>query len=330
MYFPHTKVQNLISIIKYTPDYKSRWDRFVASLIGSKHKGVKNTSFLFSRAFMEYHGDRFEDHSLLFFKDEKVIAVLPANRKGVTLFSHQGLTYGALVLEKGIAFSEAKQLVEALLQYLKTEGFQHFQIKLIPQFYMQQPAYELEHLLQEAGAQVVQSHLNFGIDYNRPYFIHATKERRARQALERGLRYGEADFAGFWNAVLKPRLSLKFDAEPVHSLAEIELLKKQFPYHIKQINCYQGETLLAGITLFLTEDVVKSQYGATTPEGEKLRVMDFLFVNLIQDYKDAGYRFFDMGTVQGGRDEDYNFGLIKQKEELGAQVYLQHTLKLDL
>ncbi|WP_442845336.1 GNAT family N-acetyltransferase [Leeuwenhoekiella sp. H156] len=320
----------MISVTKYTPDYKSRWDRFVTSLMGSKNKGVKNTSFLFSRAFIAYHGERFEDHSLLFFKDEKVIAVLPANREGANLYSHQGLTYGALVLEKGIAFAETKQVVEALLQYLKTERFQHFQIKFIPQFYIQQPAYELEHLLLEAGAQVVRSQLNFGIDYNRPYFIHATKERRARQAEDRGLRYAEADFAGFWNGVLKPRLAAKFDTEPVHSLGEIELLQKQFPYNIKQINCYQGETLLAGVTLFLTEDVVKSQYGATTPEGEKLRAMDFLFVNLIQDYKDAGYRFFDMGTVQGSRDEAYNFGLIKQKEELGAQVYLQHTLKLDL
>ncbi|PHR95042.1 MAG: FemAB family protein [Leeuwenhoekiella sp.] len=320
----------MINVTKYTPDYKSRWDRFVASLMGSKDKGVKNTSFLFSRAFIAYHGERFEDNSLLFFKDEKVIAVLPANREGANLYSHQGLTYGALILEKGIAFGEVKQVVDALLQYLKTEGFQQLQIKLIPQFYMQQPAYELEHLLLEAGAQVVRSQLNFGIDYNRPFFIHNTKERRARQAEDRGLRYAEADFAGFWNGVLKPRLATKFDTEPVHSLDEIELLKKQFPYNIKQINCYQGETLLAGVTLFLNEDVVKSQYGATTPEGQKLRAMDFLFVNLIQDYKDAGYRFFDMGTVQGGRDEDYNFGLIKQKEELGAQVYLQRTLKLDL
>tara|TARA_B100001146_G_scaffold225198_1_gene247706 strand:+ start:29183 stop:30145 length:963 start_codon:yes stop_codon:yes gene_type:complete len=320
----------VITVTPYHSDYKSRWDRFVASLIGSEDKGVKNTSFLFSRAFIEYHRDRFEDHSLLFLKDENVIGVLPANRSENTFYSHQGLTYGALVLEKSIAFAEAKQVVEVLFQYLKTEGFHRFQIKLLPQFYMQQPAYELEHLLLEAGAQVVKSQLNFGIDYKRPYFIHSTKERRARQASERGLRYEEAGFSEFWNEVLKPRLSDKFDSEPVHSLAEITQLQKQFPYNIKHINCYQGEILLAGVTLFLTEDVVKSQYGATTAEGEKLRAMDFLFVNLIQDYKDAGYRFFDMGTVKGGQEEAYNYGLIKQKEELGARAYLQNTLKLDL
>ena len=318
------------TIQKYNPDYKSRWERFVASLLGSEDKGVKNTSFLFSRGFIEYHADRFDDYGLLVLKDEKVVAVLPAHRSGSVLYSHQGLTYGTLVLQKRVAFAEAQHLINTLLDYLKAEGFTALELKMLPQFYMQQPAYELEHVLTEAGAQVMRSQLNFGIDYNRPFFIHSTKERRARQAAERGLRYAEADFDAFWNTVLKPRLSDKFDAEPVHSLQEITQLKKQFKYNIKQINCYQGETLLAGVTLFLTEDVVKSQYGATTPEGEKLRAMDFLFVNLIQEYKAAGYRFFDMGTVHGGRDEGYNYGLIKQKEELGAQVYLQKTLKLEL
>ncbi len=320
----------MITVKPYNPDYKSRWDRFIASLIGSQNLGAKNTSFLFSQAFLAYHGDRFIDHSLLFLKDEKVIATLAANRVGDQLYSHQGLTYGALVLEKGIGFKDAKDIVDAFLVYLKSEGFRGFEIKLLPQFYMQQPAYEFEHLLLEAGAKMVKSQLNFAIDYSRPYFIHPTKARRARQAEERGLRYEETGFDAFWNDVLTPRLSDKFDAEPVHSLDEIKLLHKQFPYNIKQVNCYNGDQLLAGVTLFLTEDVVKSQYGATTTEGEKFRAMDYLFVNLIQDYKDSGFRFFDMGTVQGGKSSLYNFGLIKQKEELGAQAYLQNTLKLDL
>ena len=43
---------------------------------------------------MDYHKDRFEDYSLMVFKDEKLVAVLPANRVEDKLFSHQGLTYG--------------------------------------------------------------------------------------------------------------------------------------------------------------------------------------------------------------------------------------------
>jgi uncharacterized protein (DUF486 family) len=44
--------------------------------------------------------DRFQDYSLLIFEEDKLIAVLPANRVGETVYSHQGLTYGGLVYKK--------------------------------------------------------------------------------------------------------------------------------------------------------------------------------------------------------------------------------------
>ena len=60
----------------------------------------KNSTFLFQRDFMDYHSDRFMDHSLLVFKDEKLIAVLPGNQVDNTVYSHQGLTYGGLIVHK--------------------------------------------------------------------------------------------------------------------------------------------------------------------------------------------------------------------------------------
>ena len=41
---------------------------------------AKNTTFLFNRNFMDYHKERFIDHSLLIYNDiEKLIACFPAN-----------------------------------------------------------------------------------------------------------------------------------------------------------------------------------------------------------------------------------------------------------
>jgi hypothetical protein len=56
--------------------------------------------FPFYRDFMEYHEERFQDYSLLIFEEDKLIAVLPANRVGDTVYSHQGLTYGDLFIIK--------------------------------------------------------------------------------------------------------------------------------------------------------------------------------------------------------------------------------------
>ena len=45
-------------------------------------KVSKNGTFLFLRAYMDYHSDRFHDHSLMFHNEKgKLIAVLPANIK---------------------------------------------------------------------------------------------------------------------------------------------------------------------------------------------------------------------------------------------------------
>ena len=48
---------------------------------------------------MDYHNDRFKDHSLMVFKDDKLIALLPANIVDFNLRSHQGLTYGGFLLQ---------------------------------------------------------------------------------------------------------------------------------------------------------------------------------------------------------------------------------------
>ena len=62
----------MISICRYTQDKHSEWDDFV--------KVSKNGTFLFLRAYMDYHSDRFHDHSLMFHNEKgKLIAVLPAN-----------------------------------------------------------------------------------------------------------------------------------------------------------------------------------------------------------------------------------------------------------
>jgi hypothetical protein len=73
------------TIQRYTPALRDTWDAFISA--------SRNGTFLLQRGFMDYHADRFTDHSLLFFRDEKLIALLPAEEREGTLTSHGGLTY---------------------------------------------------------------------------------------------------------------------------------------------------------------------------------------------------------------------------------------------
>lgn len=125
------------------------------------------------------------------------------------------------------------------------------------------------------------------------------------------------NFSLFWNKVLIPRLAEKYNAAPVHSLDEINYLHGKFPENILQYNVFYEGEIVAGITLFDFGTVVKSQYGATTKTGETIRALDYLYINLINQYKGKAL-FFDMGTVK-----NENTGLAMQKEELGCSLYVQ-------
>ena len=299
---------------QYTDSHYNLWNDFI--------QRSKNGTFLFHRDFMEYHSDRFRDFSLLIFEGEKLVAVMPANRAGEVLHSHQGLTYGGLVLETSIGGEKVEEIFKALRDYLNDAGINSIKIKQILSIYHKTPAYELDYILYKHGGGLYRKDMNLAIDYSRPLAISKSKLKHFRRISAIGLEIRmDNDFGAFWNNVLIPRLAEKHNAKPVHTLDEIKLLHDRFPKNIIQYNVYHKDRILAGITLFNFENVVKSQYGATTNEGEKLRALDYLFITLIEEFKDKT-SFFDMGTVTEG-DGDYNKGLLKQKEELGCSIYTQ-------
>ena len=92
------KATVMFTIRRYTPADKRIWDLYVAK--------SKNATFLFRRDYMDYHSDRFADYSLLFFKGSRLYALLPANIEGDTLFSHHGLTYGGLIMDKEVCTAD--------------------------------------------------------------------------------------------------------------------------------------------------------------------------------------------------------------------------------
>lgn len=299
---------------RYNNDFFDVWNTFVTT--------SKNGTFLFHRNFMEYHSDRFTDYSLLVFTEKKLVAILPANLVGDIVYSHRGLTYGGVILSDSVTFEKVQQIFICILRFLNGAGVNTLQIKQVPQMYHEVPAFEVDYLLYAAKANLVRKDLNLAVDYKGANWISKSKLKHYRRRSELGFVITKGNgFAEFWEQALVPRLQTKHNASPVHTLAEIELLASRFPENIVQCNIYLNELLMAGITLFISGGVVKSQYGATTEEGEKVRALDYLFISLLEEYR-LEKRYFDMGTVME-RDGTINMGLLKQKEELACSTYYQ-------
>jgi hypothetical protein len=312
-----------LTVKKYDQNDYQLWNDFVSQ--------AKNATFLFHRDFMEYHQDRFQDFSLLIFEEEKLKAILPANKNGNAVYSHQGLTYGGLVFLRKLNGEKAELILDSVLGFFKENDIETFYYKPIPNFYFPDGNQEIDFFLLKRGAVIERKEMNLAVNLNLPLKISKSKLKHFRRIENLDLDILEEDtFEPFWTEVLEPRLTEKFNAKPVHSKEEMALLKSKFPQHIKQYSVYQNDKIIAGITLFETKNVVKSQYGATTKNGEEVRALDFLFINLIHKYKRKGKHFFDMGIVNEDNELGYHPGLLKQKEELGCTVYNQDFYKLNI
>ncbi|MCZ8228165.1 FemAB family protein [Flavobacterium sp.] len=311
------------SVRPYQESDYELWNTFVSA--------AYNATFLFHRDFMEYHQDRFDDFSLLVFDKVKLVAVLPANRVDNKVYSHQGLTYGGLVYASKLKIEKIETILDLLFDFFKSKRIEHFYLHPIPSFYLGQGNAAIDFFLMKKGAQLYRKEMNMVAHLPQEIPISKSKLKHFRRTEVLGLRVvEETNFQPFWEKILEPRLVEKYDAKPVHSLAEIQLLHERFPKNIKQFSAYLEDKIVAGITIFEFENGVKSQYGATSKKGEKYRALDFLFISLLDIFQKKGKLFFDMGIVNDSGEKGFHSGLLQQKEELGCTVWSQDFYKNSL
>jgi len=304
-------------ISKYESNNYNNWNTFIAN--------AKNATFLFNRDFMDYHKDRFTDYSLLITNSSnKIVAVLPANLKDTVLHSHQGLTYGGLVLSKDIILAEVIDIVYELLKYLNKNEINTIYLKLLPDMYNALPSNEIDYILFLIDARLNRRDSLAVLDLNLMPNISRVRKRGIEKGIKNGLIVKEEqDFELFWNEILIPNLNEKYNVNPVHTLEEIRYLKTKFPDKIKQYNVYNNTTIVAGVTVFEKNNVVHPQYISGKKEyNNNLGSLDFLYNYLIFEvYKDKKY--FDFGISNENDGTKLNQSLHYWKESFGARTFKQ-------
>lgn len=311
----------MIKIRTYTANDKLCWNAFIAT--------AKNATFLFNRDFMDYHNDRFEDYSLLCFKDEKLVAILPANLKENVLYSHQGLTYGGIVFQDNTKLFDAFEIYKALLQFLHQNSIHKLNIKVIPSFYNLLPSDELEYFLYKSNAKLLKRDVLMVIDYK-----HQLKfKKNRREGINKAKRYGltlkiEANYDAFWNDILIPNLNKKHTVNPVHTLEEIKQLARKFPKNIIQVNVYKDDVLVAGSTVFLTKTTIHPQYVSGNSDKNKYGSLDLLYDYIINHFR-TDKHYFDFNISSENNGELINPGLIFWKEGCGARSFVADTYEVE-
>lgn len=332
-----------MTIIPYSVYRKETWDAFVEM--------SKNGTFLLKRGFMDYHSDRFFDCSLFIyagispdeeFKEKSLttkdlVAVFPANwdKEQKTVYSHQGLTYGGLVVLPDVTQKEVMDMMQAILQYYRDMmQAQRLVYKPIPYIYSSIPSGEDLYALFRAGAQLSRRLVSTCVSMRNPMKMSTLRIRQARKAVDHGFyidRMTEGDIQTlqeYWT-LLEEVLGKYHNARPTHTLQEMALLMGNFPRNIRLYIVRHEKRIVAGVVIFECRKVAHVQYIASGEEGRTYGALDLLFRHLINErYKQFDY--LDLGTSNEDGGRYLNEGLIFQKEGFGGRAVCYDTYEINM
>lgn len=310
----------MIELVRYTPEHKKLWDEFVES--------SKNGTFLFNRDYMDYHADRFEDHSYLIYLNGSLYCLLPANRWQNVLFSHQGLTYGGFIMNEKCTVEIILKIYDHLKKECAKSGIKKIVYKPVPHIYHGIPSEEDLYALFYNQCRLTTRNVSSVIDLNKRIGYSTLRKRRIKKSIKNNLRVEETnDYPQYWE-ILQNNLKEKYKASPVHSVKEITMLSKKFP-EIKLFCAFLEEEMLGGVVCYLTHNVVKVQYISATEKGKSLGAIDAIFYYLIEGFCKK-FKYLDFGTSNENGGKYLNETLIHQKEGFGGRAICYDTYEIEV
>ena len=318
-----------IRVEPYTSKYKQIWDEMIVQ--------SRNGVFLFFRDYMEYHNDRFQDASLLFFHEEDLLAVLPANRNGDEVVSHGGLTFGGVISRHGLGASAMLELFNVLREWLRGQGANTLLYKPVPHIYHRMPAEEDLYALFRSGARLVRRDLSSTLDmtcrspmgHGRQHLPRSLNRQRQLKRGKRTFVVRESHDYGAFMALVRSVLTTKYHVGPTHTGEEMGLLATRFPQNIRLFGAYRGEQLCAGVLVYENTNVAHAQYIAGTDEGKREGALECIFDELLER-RYATIRYFDWGISTEQEGQLLNPGLVQNKESYGARGVVYDLYELDL
>lgn len=303
--------ESRIRVERYDPKHKICWDEFVGQ--------SKNGVFLFHTDYLEYHADRFSDFSLLFFQDDQLVALMPANRLNDTVFSHGGLTFGGIISDSRMTTGLMLEVFSGLMKELREEGFKRLVYKAIPHMYHLLPAEEDLYALFVHNARLFRRDVSSTVVAGRRPPLARGRRKTLKHVRARGLKVERSENFSQFMAIAEASLQLRHGLRPVHTAAEMQLLASRFPENIKLFALnYNGE-MLGGVIIYESQNVAHGQYRHATEYGMELGAFDCIMDVLMNEvYVDKPYIDFGISMMDEGRK--LNAGLIQNKESYGARA----------
>ena len=314
-----------LELHRYSHGEQEIWDNFVRS--------SRNGTFLFERGYMDYHADRFSDYSLVACKGDRPVAMLPADlavdEDGRRLLrSHGGLTYGGWILPRGhVGAADVVEIFRHVRALCVAEGIDALDYKPLPYIYADMPAQEDLYALFREGARLTERNISCAICLAADPGFDKQQRRNLKRAKEISSQIVETDNVAAFHALLTLCLAERHGVTPVHSCAELQLLRDRFPHNISFFLVETDGMPQAGVCVYDTGTVAHAQYICSTPFGREHGLLTLLFDHLLEEYRYS--RYFDFGISNEDHGLLLNEGLYRQKASLGGSGVAYDRYRID-
>jgi len=320
-----------ITVERYTDTAENVWDEFI-------DRNNRNATFLHSRKFFNHNpNNKTDDASLMFYKNGKLIALLPAatlqtnGRK--QLISHLRSTYGGYIKDHSVGVEDALELVESTVAFAKEQGFGEVIIRNPFRIFHQFPSDETDYAMWYHGFTILKREVESVVQLQEdaPSYYDDSTRRSIKKAWKSVTVKESEDFIGYWE-ILSENLKARHQAAPTHELEDILYLRELVGANrIRLFGAFADDKMVAGIVVFVSNKLaMQTQYIASDINYQQLRPLNAVIDHLIQTGYREGFRYLNLGTSNEEDGKKINAGLFRFKEGFGAKATLRETMHLVL
>jgi hypothetical protein len=315
-----------MQIRMYSEEDSKRWDEFISSSI--------NATFLHTRKFLSYHGNRFIDQSLIIYDNKEWLGVFPAANhpeQPSVIVSHPGITYGGMIHCGRLLGTSMIEALEKITVHYRNRRYEKLHYKVVPNIYQRPPAQDDLYAIFRLGGNRYRCDLSSSIDLSAqlPQSNRRHRSLKKAKAQDIQIKSGNCCAPVLW-PIIEDNLRRKHGQSPAHQLSEILFLAKQFPENIEFVIARLQDNFVAGVVLFRCGPVVHAQYIAASELGNKICALDAVLDYAIQQARKSGARFFDFGISNEHNGHILNDGLYRFKSEFGGSGVVHEFYELDL
>ena len=320
-----------MEIIKYSEDWKERWDNFVLE--------SNNGTMFHLQKFFDYHTPgKFKFDHLIFLEKGQIKGLLPGTITEDGLFeSPVGASYGSIVT-KDVKFAEAMELVSTLKDYAKKNGIKEIMLTAVPMIYERHPNQNLDFAMLWQGFQYTLHYISSAIKLDKDKDIlerfSPTIRRNVRKTMkdfnlrvEINERYDE-----FYPILIENKS--RHNVKPTHTYDDLMKLKELLPDNLKLFMVYSKDKPIGGSLIFYpNKTVALCFYNMLLYDYAEYKPIHRVMYEVVKDSTKNGYAYVDIGVSQDTKADNPmtpSMSLIEFKEKFDAKTIMRNTLSIKL